>query len=299
MSRSLRPLVEGGHFYEAPRWHDETWWVADFYAHTVATVTTDGSVEPVMEVEGQPSGMGWLPDGSLLVVSMNDQKILRRTPDGTVSEHADVSEFCAGAANDMVVDRHGGAYVGHFGFDIMAGADPEPASLIRVDPDGAARVAATDMYFPNGSVILPDEQTLIVGETIGCRYSAFTILDDGELTDRRVWAQLADTPILGTFEQVLDAVAVAPDGCALDVEGMLWTADAVGGRVIRIAQGGRITDQIAMPPGLGAFACALGGERGQTLLICAAPDFDEHARSVAKEGMLFTIEVGVAGAGRP
>lgn len=299
MNRNVRPLVEGGHFYEAPRWHDGTWWVVDFYAHTVLTVTVDGSVEPVMEVEGQPSGMGWMPDGSLLVVSMKDQKILRRSRDGSVTQHADLSDLCGGAANDMVVDRDGGAYVGNFGFDIMAGADPEPATLIRVDPDGAVSVAATDMYFPNGSVILPDEQTLIVGETIGCRYSAFTIGPNGELTDRRVWAQLADTPALGTFEQVLDAVEVAPDGCALDAEGLLWTADAVGGRVIRVAQGGQVTDQIPMPPGLGAFACALGGRSGQTLLICSAPDFDEHARTLANEAMLFTVDVGVARAGRP
>ncbi|CAN5406049.1 SMP-30/gluconolactonase/LRE family protein [soil metagenome] len=299
MGSSLSVLVEGGHFFEGPRWHDGTWWVSDFYAHTVSTVAADGTMTTVMEVEGQPSGLGWLPDGSLLVVSMRDQRILRRSPDGEVTEHADISAHCGGKANDMVVDRSGRAFVGNFGFDLMAGADPELANLVRVDPDGSVHVAAGDLYFPNGSVILPDGRTLVVGETIGCRYTAFTIDDDGSLSDRRVWAQLAPTPELGTFEEVLAATAIAPDGCTLDAEGRIWAADALGARVIRIAEGGEILDSIAMPEGLGAFACMLGGEDGRTLLICAAPDFAEHERATKTEAVLLTTTVEVAHAGRP
>jgi sugar lactone lactonase YvrE len=54
----------------------------------------------------------------------------------------------------------GRAYAGNFGFDLMGGADPAPAALIRIDPDGAASVAAEDLLFPNGSVITPDGRTL-------------------------------------------------------------------------------------------------------------------------------------------
>ena len=299
MDARLDTLLTGGHFFEAPRWRDDRWFVSDFYAHEVFSVTPDGTRESVMEVAGQPSGLGWMPDGSMLVVSMRDQTVLRRGVDGAISVHADIGAHCGGKANDMVVDTHGRAFVGNFGFDLMAGADPAVSTLVRVDPDGSVTPAAEDMYFPNGSVILPDETTLIVGETLGCRYTAFTIAEDGSLTDRRIWAQLAATPELTTFEEVLAATSVAPDGCTLDADGQIWAADALGARIIRVAEGEGITDEIAMPEGLGVFACQLGGPAGTTLLICAAPDFAEDARAAEAGAVLLTVDVGVAAAGRP
>ena len=226
-------------------------------------------------MNAQPSGLGWMPDGSLLVVSMRDHRILRWSGDGGVSVHADVSEFCGGHLNDMVVDGTGRAYVGNFGFDLMGGADPAPAAVILVGPDGAARIAAEDLLFPNGSVITPDGRTLIVGETAGARYSAFTIEDDGSLTDRRIWAQLAPTPEFTTLAETLAQLQFGPDGCGLDTEGHIWAADEVGARCVRLAPGGDIVDEIAAPEGLNFFACMLGGDDGRTLLICAAPDFAE------------------------
>src|SRR5437773_2097027 len=133
--RKLTPLVEGGHYFEGPRWHDGRWWVSDFYRYAVLAVSEDGGdEEEMLRVDAQPSGMGWLPDGSLLVVSMRDHKLLRRAPDGAVSVHADVSEHCGGLLNDLVLDAQGRAYVGNFGFDLMHGADPQYAKLVRVDP---------------------------------------------------------------------------------------------------------------------------------------------------------------------
>jgi sugar lactone lactonase YvrE len=297
--RTLSTLLEGGSFFEAPRWHDGRWWVSDFYRHLVLAVTPGGGAEPVMEVEGQPSGMGWLPDGSLLVVSMRDHRLLRRSPGGEVTTHADLTEHCGGHLNDMVVDGRGRAWVGNFGFDLMAGGDPRTSKLVRVGPDGDVAVAAEDMMFPNGSVVTPDGSTLIVGETLGCRYSAFTIAPDGSLTDQRVWAQLAPTPVLGTFAETFPQVSVAPDGCCLDAEGHIWAADALGGRCIRVAPGGPIVDEIRGPAGLGVFACMLGGDDGRTLMICAAPDFQEHVRREARDAVLLTTTVDVPHAGLP
>jgi len=168
--RELSTLLEGGSFFEGPRWHAGRWWVSDFYRHTVATVDVDGRQETVLEVEAQPSGLGWMPDDSLLVVSMKDHRVLRRGADGSLATHAVLSSHCGGPLNDMVVDTAGRAYVGNFGFELMAAADPAPAVLCRVDPDGAVQVVAEDLLFPNGSVITPDGRTLIVGETLGCRY---------------------------------------------------------------------------------------------------------------------------------
>lgn len=297
--RRVATLLEGGAFFEGPRWQGGRWWVSDFYRQAVFTVSREGAAEEILLVEHQPSGIGWLPDGAQLVVSMKDHRLLRRAPDGGVSVHADLSEHCGGHLNDMVVDEMGRAWVGEFGFDLMSQEDPRPANLLRVDPDGSVTVAAEDMLFPNGSVISPDGMTLIVGESLGCRYTAFTIAEDGSLTDRRVWAELAPTPSLGSFEETLPQVTVSPDGCCLDAEGHIWAADAMGARCIRVAPGGDIVEEIPAPEGLGIFACMLGGDDGRTLLMCAAPDFFEHNRRDAREGVLLTAEVEAPHAGLP
>jgi sugar lactone lactonase YvrE len=295
----LTTLLEGGAFFEGPRWRAGRWWVSDFYRHRVITVGVDGREEHVMDVEGQPSGMGWLPDGSLLVISMKDHRVLRRSADGEVSVHADVSEFCGGPLNDMVVASDGRAYAGNFGFDLMGGGDPVPANLILIEPDGSSRVVAEDMLFPNGSVITPDGRTLIVGETAGARYTAFTISDDGSLSDRRVWAQVAPTPPITTLEETLGQLQFGPDGCCLDAEGHIWSADEVGLRCVRLAPGGEIVAEIPMPEGLDVFACMLGGDDGRTLLMCAAPDFHEQSRSASWDAVLLTTVVDVPHAGLP
>ena len=284
--RSLEVLVGNGTFYEGPRWHEGRWWVSDFYRHTVFAITTDGAAEAVLRVDQQPSGLGWRPDGTMLVISMKDRRLLQRTTSGAVEEVADLSGLASGHLNDMVVDQQGRAWIGNFGFDLMAGESPTPANLIRVDPDGTAAVAADDLQFPNGSVVTPDGRTLIVGESFASRYTAFTIADDGSLVDRRVWAHMTDPD-------------VAPDGCALDAEHHIWAADAFGNRCVRVAEGGAIVDEVRTPDGLGVFACMLGGEDGRTLLMCCAPGFQEKERASADDARLLTVTVDVPHAGCP
>jgi sugar lactone lactonase YvrE len=297
-ARALRTLLEGGSFFEAPRWHEGRWWVSDFYRRVVLAVDCDGRVEVVMTVEGQPSGLGWMPDGSLLVVSMLDRRVLRRAADGRVSEHGDVSEHCRGHANDMVVDAGGRAYVGNLGFDVE-GEDPAPAALVRVDSRGTASVAADDLLFPNGAVITADGRTLIVGETFGARYTAFTIDGSGALSDRRVWGQVAPVPELGPLPGLLASMSFAPDGCTLDAEGHIWAADVVGARCCRLAPGGAIVEEITAPEGLTVLACMLGGEDGRTLLLCLAPGVDPRARRDTRDAVLTTTAVEVPHAGLP
>ena len=296
--RTIRTLLDGGAFFEGPRWRDGTWWVSDFYRHQVSRVTPEGVETVVVSVPTQPSGLGWLPDGSLVIASMTDHRILRYA-DGELTTLADISEHVGGHVNDLVVDAAGHIYVGNFGFDLMGGAAPAPAHLVRVDPDGTVAMAAPDLFFPNGSVITPDGSTLIVGETTGNRYTAFTIQADGTLTDRRVWAELGPLPVADTFEEGLVQIKVAPDGCTLDAENHIWAADALGNRAVRIAEGGEIVDEIPAPEGLGIYACQLGGPDGRTLLLCAAPDFFEHNRTRAREAVLLTTTVDVPHAGLP
>jgi sugar lactone lactonase YvrE len=296
--RTLTPLYEGGSYFECPRWRDGRWWVSDFYRHAVYTYDPDGREQIVLEVEAQPSGLGWLPDGDLLVVSMKDRRVLRRSAGGTVEPYAELSDLTTGHLNDMIVDRQGRAFVGNFGFDLMGGANPETASLVRIDPDGSASVVAQDLWFPNGMVIT-DDGTLIVAETFAARLTAFDIGSDGSLSEGRVWAQVQPAPEPGGIEAMLGAVSFAPDGCALDAEGHVWAANALGGTLCRIAPGDGIVDEVAAPEGLGAFACGLGGEDGRTLIACAAPDFNEEARAAAREAVLLTTTVEVPHAGLP
>jgi len=296
-ARELRTLVAGGGYFEAPRWHDGRWCVSDFYRHGVFAITPDGAEEQVLEVAGQPSGLGWLPDGSLLVVSMREHALLRRAPDGSVTVHADLTEHCGGHLNDLAVDELGRAYVGNFGFDLMNFADPAGTSLVRVHPDGSVHVEAGDLWFPNGTVI--DGDTLIVAETFAGRLTAFMIAADGTLTDRRVWGQIAPTVEPSTVEEMLPHLGFAPDGCTLDAAGHIWAADGLGGPTCRIAPGDEIVEQIELPEGLGAFACMLGGNDGRTLLLCAAPDFNEANRKNAREAVLLTTTVDVPHGGRP
>jgi sugar lactone lactonase YvrE len=296
--RQLRTVFSGGRFFEGPRWRDGTWWASDFYRHRVSRYTPDGRETLVVEVEAQPSGLGWLPDGSLVIVSMKDRRVLRFA-DGELSTLADLSEHCGGHLNDLVVDEAGHVFVGDFGFDLMGGGEARTASLKRIDPDGTVSVVADGLHFPNGSVITPDGGTLVVGETLGNRYTAFDLAPDGSLSNRRVWAQLGPEVTATDVDEVFGQLTIAPDGCSLDAEGHIWAADAVGSRAVRIAPGGAVVDEVAAPEGLGVFACMLGGDDGRTLLLCAAPDFYEHARAVADEAQLLATEVDVPHAGRP
>lgn len=294
----LRTVVSGMSFTECPRWHDGRLWFVDFYTHAIYSVTEDGDdLRTEVEVPHQPSGLGWLPDGRLLFVSMRDAKVMRREADGSVVVHADVATEVAGHPNDMVVDAEGRAWLGNFGFDLMGGADVAPTVLLRVDPDGTVAVVADDVWFPNGSVVTPDGTTLVVDETFGNRVSAFDIAADGSLGPRRDWARFGDLPTSRSLGEVIPALDVAPDGCTLDAEGCLWLADATHGRVIRVREGGEIVDEIQA--GTGVFACGLGGADGTTLFLCCAPDFDEHARSAAREAEIKALTVAVPHAGLP
>lgn len=292
-------LADGFSYLECPRWHDGRVWLSDFYTHSVVAVSLDGGVEELATVPGQPSGLAWLPDGRMLVVSMKDQQVLRREPDGSLVVHADLSAHARGLCNDMVVGAGGNAYVGEFGFDLMGGAAFASAPILRIDPEGNVTVAAEGLKFPNGSVITPDGRRLIVDETFGNRISAFDIAADGSLGQRRDWATFGDVPAEGApLPELLAGTRVAPDGNTLDAEGCLWVADAVGNRVIRVREGEGIVDEISTGD-LGVYAVGLGGEDGRTLFLCLAPDFEEHKRAPVREAKLGCVRVDAPHAGLP
>ena len=293
----IREIATGFSYLESPRWHDGQLWLSDLYTHRVVTVdATSGEATTQFEVEGQPSGMGWMPDGSLLVVSMKDHRIMRWA-DGTLTEHADLSGLATGHVNDMVVDDAGRAWVGNFGFDLMGGAEIATAALARIDPDGGVTEVADELLFPNGSVITPDGATLIVAETVGQRLTAWDLDGNGGVSGQRTWAKLGEPPEASDVPTALATATFLPDGICLDAEGMVWAADALRGRVARIAEGGEVVDEIEV--GNGAFACMLGGHDGTTLFICTAPSFAEQERADTRDAVLVAVDVEVPHAGRP
>jgi len=182
-------LTEGLAFGEGPRWHDGKLWVSDMHARWVTTVDPGGRTERIVEVPNLPSGLGWLPDGRLIVVSMRDRQLLRLEGKKLVPL-PDLSKLASFDCNDMVVDGLGRAYVGNFGYDLHGNGQREPAELVLAMPDGKARVVARGLEFPNGTVITPDGKTLIVGESFGAKLTAFDVEGDGSLVRRRVWAAI-------------------------------------------------------------------------------------------------------------
>jgi sugar lactone lactonase YvrE len=275
-------LLDGLAFPEGPRWHDGRLFFSDQHDHRVVAMDASGKAETVIEVPQQPSGLGWLPDGRMLVVSMLDRRVLR-VEDGALVEHADLSTLAPGECNDMVVDARGCAYVGNFGFDMYGGAEARATCIILVEPDGSAKVAADGIAFPNGTVITPDGATLIVGESYGGRLTAFTIADDGTLVDRRLFAQLQ---------------GAVPDGICLDADGAVWVACPLTGRVLRVRDGGEVLDEIKVTNDF-AFACMLGGEDRRTLFMCTAPSSDPKETVRLRGGRIEAIQVDVSGAGLP
>ncbi|MGE0774527.1 MAG: SMP-30/gluconolactonase/LRE family protein [Sphingomonadaceae bacterium] len=292
----MRKLLENGYFFEGARWHQGFWWVSDLYAGEVLRVSPEGERKVVANVAAQPSGLGWLPDGNMLIVSMCDMRILRLGTDGVLREHADLAPHVGGWTNDMVVDRNGYAYVSNLGFNMWINEKPTPAKLSCIAPDGVISTVADDLLFPNGMVVSPDGTTLIVAETFGNRLSAFTIGEKGSLSNRRVFAEFGPPPSWGS---VADFVKedFAPDGCAIDAEGCVWVADALFNRVCRVADGGEILQEIRTPDNWGIYSCALGGVDGRSLLICSAPDYDQDKRKAKAEAVLFVQTVDVPAAG--
>jgi sugar lactone lactonase YvrE len=278
----LATLLDGLTFPEGPRWHDGRLWFSDFYTQRVVAVDPGGRAETMLEVPPRPSGLGWTPDGALLVVSMLDRRVLR-VENGATRVLADLSAVATGPCNDMVVDGRGRAYVGNFGYDRHKGEPPRTTCLARVDPDGRVTRAAEDLFFPNGTVITPDGRTMIVGETQGHRLTAFDVAPDGTLSNRRVWAQFED--------------AVFPDGICLDAEGAIWVSDARGSALLRVREGGKIDGTVSTGSRY-AFACMLGGADRRTLFVCTSTG-SGPGMADKRDGAIETVRVDVPGAGLP
>lgn len=274
-------LADGLAFPEGPRWHGGRLWLTDQHARSVLALDPDGTLTTIAATDDLPGGLGWLPDGRLLIVSMTRRRIMQLAG-GRLSEYADLSALASFHCNDMVVDGAGRAYVGNFGFDLHGGAAEAPAEVVLVDTDGRPSLFADGLIFPNGSVITRGGDTLLVAETFGHRITAFGLDGDGRMGSRRVWAELG---------------ALTPDGICLDADGALWIASPGTGMVTRVQQGGAILDRCdthGTP-----YACMLGGADRRTLYVCTSETDDPAAAARLRSGRIEQVRVAVPGCGLP
>jgi sugar lactone lactonase YvrE len=279
-----RTLLTGLVFGEQPRWHDGRLWFSDWGRHEVIAVDLDGGRELMLRGSSFPLCIDWLPDGRLLFVSAAEGLLRRQEHDGSVLTHGDLRRAShPPAVNELVVDGRGNAYVNGGGFDLMAGEPFAPGVIALVTPDGAVRRVADGLAFPNGMLVTADDATLIVAESYASRLTAFEITDDGDLVNRRVWADLGDG---------------IPDGICLDVENAVWYADVPNKRCVRVREGGEVLTTIELDRG--CFACALGGPDRQTLFVTATEwKGPEKMFEGPPTGQVVIIDAPAAGAGRP
>lgn len=277
---ALETILPDLAFPECPRWHDGKLFFSDIYSNRVIAMTPDGQHQIILEHGGAVSGLGWLPDGALLVVSVDDLSILRVAIETPVTLHADLSGLATFFLNDMVVDAEGRAYVGNVGFRFLE-EPPRPAVLARVDPDGSVHEAARDLMLPNGTVITSDGRTLIIAETAAARLTAFDVNHDGALSNRRIWAPLA----------------ASADGICLDAEGMVWVASPRTNELLRIAEGGAVIQRIATERS--PKACMLGGDDRRTLYVTTAASIIPDECRTIRSGRIEAVRVDIPGVGLP
>ncbi len=269
-------------FPECPRWHNGELWFSDMHAGLIYHLDNSLALVETIAVPAGPAGLGWLPNGDLLVVSMKGNR-LYRWANGDLHWYADLEAVHDDQSNDMVVTADGTAYVGNFGFDIHAGAAPHTTKLARIDASGEVSEAADELFFPNGMVVSPDGKTLIVAESFAAQLTAFDIAGDGRLSGRRLWANLGE---------------YVPDGICLDAEGAVWVAACVNHACVRVAEGGAILETISTGK-LNPYACTLGGDDGKRLFMCNARDSDPAVTASAKNGCVQYVDVSTPHAGTP
>jgi len=277
--RSGTVVLSGLAFPEALRWRAGRLVFSDIFDRSVSMLATDGSRSCLVRTDDSPSGLGWRPDGTLLIVGMRQRRLLALGDDGIAATVADLSAVTAGLCNDMVVDGQGRAYVGHFGYDYTAGEQRRPSTLVAIDPDGTVRTVAEGLQFPNGMVLTPDGSTLLVAETHAHRITAFAVRAGGSLGARSTFAEFPDA---------------RPDGISIDASGAVWLASPATGQVLRVDSGGAVLDRIDVDGG--PTCCALGGPRLTTLFVSCGPEHDEAAALRKRAGRILAFEVDVPAA---
>jgi sugar lactone lactonase YvrE len=323
----METVAEGLGYPESLRWHQGTLWFADQIDGVVRRLVPDGDgrrAEVVATIPGGASGLGWLPDGSLLVVAMAARQVHRVLPDGTTVVHADLADAAGGEGNDMLVDERGVAHVGNFGFDLMGRIRDRPKAalyappgvprtpVVSFAPDGSPLGRTVPLTFPNGTVLLDDGATVVVAETLAFRLTAFRRAADGTLSDPRVWASLVPAwqwrlltagGLPGALARRVSALLerpavaqrspspIAPDGLANGRDGSVWAANALRGECVRIAPGGRVVERVRVPDV--ALSCVVSGDDPSTLYVATVPSVRRDEAARLRTGAVRAVRISV------
>jgi sugar lactone lactonase YvrE len=271
--------MEGIVFGESPRWHDGQLWFSDWGANQVIALHADGSHTVAVTVPSFPMCIDFLPDGRLLVVDSAQRRLLRREPDGSLVQHAELSGISDKPWNDIVIDDQGNAYVNTIGFD-FPGGEFAPGLVVLVAPEGDVRQVADGLAFPNGMAISQDGSTLIVAESYANQLTAYDIGDDKSLDNRRVWAA---TP------------GDHPDGICMDAEGAAWYADVGSEHCVRVREGGEVLATVSLDRG--AYACVLS--RGENPRLFVVGQTQDAPGSPRPTGQVVAFPAPAPGAGKP
>jgi sugar lactone lactonase YvrE len=279
---TLRCVLDGGRYFEGPRWHAGRLWFVDCMERTLLSLSPSGQCEQHASFDDDtPCGTGILPDGRLVVLTMYRKRLMTYA-DGRLSLYADLSGIAAGTIDDMIIDGLGRAYVGDLGFDMPPPPDRgAPGRIILVMPDGAARVVAEGLRFPNGIAVSADHRRLVVAEMDGACLADYDIEPNGGLKFR------------GRFGSMK-----SPDGICLDLEGAVWVASFEEDAFIRLDRGGRELQRIEVPRRR-ALACVLGGPERRTLFCLSAATSYEELRQRKSSSRIDAVDVEIAGAGYP
>lgn len=274
----LERLCEGFLIPEGLRWRDGKLWMSDLMDGKVYRIEPDGTRHLLADFPAKVSGLGFLPDGSLIAASMEDRKIFRLV-EGNLILYADLSNYATGNLNELITDETGVSYVGNFGYDYMGGADPVPTHLHLVAPDGSISEGPGNLIFPNGMVVIDGGRTLVVAETWNKRLTAFDRGHNGQLSNGRLFADLGER---------------TPDGLCVDIEDGIWISSFETGEFVRLARSGEITDIISLPGHI-AFSCVLGGDDGKTLFAGAYDGTIPQILGSEFRAFVGTVRVEVAG----
>lgn len=279
---TLQCILDGGRYFEGPRWHAGRLWFVDCMERTLLSVSPSGEREQHAKLDDDtPCGLGILPDGRLVVLTMYRKRLMTYA-DGGLSLYADLSGIATGTIDDMIVDGQGRAYVGDLGFDMPPPPDRGAVGrIILVMPDGAARVVAEGLRFPNGIAVSADNSRLVVAEMDGACLADYDIEPNGDLTFR------------GRFGSMK-----SPDGICLDQQGAVWVAAFDEDAFIRLDRSGRELQRIEVS-GRRAIACVLGGAERRTLFCQSAATSYEELRQRKSSSRIDVVDVEIAGAGYP
>jgi sugar lactone lactonase YvrE len=277
----LSTLHDGGRYFEGPRWHAGRLWFVDCMERTLLSLSLSGECEQHAKFDDTPCGVGVLPDGRLIVLTMFRKRLLAWR-NGGLSPYADLSDIATGTIDDMIIDGLGRAYVGDLGFDLPPPPDRGAVGrIILVMPDGATRVVADGLRFPNGIAVSADNSRLVVAEMEGGCLADYDIEADGGLKLRGRFGQLK-----------------SPDGICLDREGAVWVASFEGDAFIRVSPAGVELQRIETP-GRRALACVLGGPERRTLFCLNAATSYEELRQRKSSSRVDAVDVEIPGAGNP